>query len=142
MLFHCDIIGPDPDAFKLSFKKCFDLAKEKSSKQVSIVVEEKSQFLEGTVFNEILGEDFVKAIVNNPITIEGIDFEVLSEKTLYESSDDHPFLACNISFKLVSKLISWYAKSDLVYLPWQEDDLPPYFKKYESVEIFKRDFDS
>jgi hypothetical protein len=126
MLYHSNSTGPDVQAFKDAFKKCHQLALV-SNKEMKITVHTKNQ-LEGNVIEDALGKDFVKALLNKSVPIQGVTIHLETERKQINTS--MVVLAPHISFKYLEKIIENNTKSDIVYLPWAEEELKEYLKKY------------
>ena len=132
MLYHSISTGPDVQAVKDGFKKCHQLALA-SSKKMKICIHTKDQ-LKGSSIEDALGEKFVKALLKGPKPIQGVT--ILLETERKENDTPMVVFAPHISSEYLYKIIFKNAQSDVVYLPWMDEELQNYLKKHpDSIQI-------
>lgn len=126
MLYHSNSIGPDPKVFKIAFLKSLGLALA-SNKEMKICVHTKNQ-LKASIIVDALGDKFVKNLLKGDILVQGVTIKLETEKIIIGSQ--MVILAPHINPKYLEKLIDKNGNADVVYIPWTQNELDEYLKKY------------
>lgn len=134
MYFHTTKPGPWIDDFQTALVKAVVLAQENGTNEVAIAVHQKGN-LTG-VIEEAIGEAAVKQLLKPAgyIDFEGVRLFVITEKI--RSGFRHGVIvAAHVSTKFMEKLTADYRTTDVVYVPWQPDELTAYLQKHTSTPL-------
>ena len=134
MFFHTTRPGPWIDDFQTALAKAIMLAQENGTNEVAIAVHQKGNL--AGVIEESIGEAAVKELLKpaGHLDFEGVRIFVITEKI--RSGFRHGVIvAAHVSTKLMDKLITDYRTTDVVYVPWQPDELSAYIQKHASMPL-------
>ncbi|RYV00649.1 hypothetical protein SOPP22_17745 [Shewanella sp. OPT22] len=133
MKYHVNSTGPSKDGFTQGLRKALKLSMDNETKEVALAVHGK-QNLSG-IIEDILGVDFVKAMnKHGSVSTQGITIYLLTERITSKFSKGI-ILACHPSGKFLSKLSNDYRATDIIYVPWAQEEYDKYLENYDSVEI-------
>lgn len=125
MQYHTNSTGPDVTAFRNALAKAVSLATSSGVNEIIFLVH-TLQMLEGSVFEEVLGERFVAAFAKNKVgAVSGVRTHLETEK-IQSACDRAVMFAPFVSSKLLAKVIGDYRSADVVYVPWAPEELAAY----------------
>lgn len=133
MYYHTNSMGPDIDALKAGFKKCGDLAQKRGVTQAGLAVPIKST-LDG-VISGVLGDEAVGLLQRNRVLdLNGFYIHLITKRVTPRRFSG-PVLAVYTTIEqIVTIANSSYCKG-LIYVPWAEDELGQFCRRYQSEEI-------
>lgn len=118
--FYAPKAGPDPEALKRAFLKCGELALAGQHTVINIAVPAKGN-LQG-VMEKVLTEDGVRLLGrDNQLVLGEVTLHLVTKKL--PLAYPGPVLAAWTSMDHVKSLAQAYQATDMVYLPWLDEEL-------------------
>ncbi len=118
--FHAAKAAPDPDALKLAFQKCGELATAGQHTNITIAVPAKGN-LRG-IIDTVLGDAAVDELLrNNTLPLGPITLHVATKQIPVRHLG--PVLAAWTKLDHVTVIDQSGYATDIVYLPWLDDEL-------------------
>lgn len=126
MNYHTNTHGPSEAGFKVGFLKAISLAESNGTNQV-LLLTHSLQNLNG-VISSVLGKDDVKAFEKNRIAQSGSVTIYLETERINSIFSKGAIFAPFVSHTLLAKATGDYRATDVVYIPWAEEELQSYVK--------------
>jgi hypothetical protein len=132
MRFYSVSTGPDPDALKAGFWQCGQLAVAGQHAHVTLAVPQKSN-LDG-VISALLGDEPVRLLQRDKqINLgAGLTMHLVTKRIALRHRG--PVLAAYATLDQIKDLARSHYATDLIYLPWQEDELPAFQKLFPDAQ--------
>ena len=128
MIFYSLSTGPDVNALRAAFKKCGEVVQSKNLKETGIIVPQKSNL--DDIIQDILGESTIKHLSkDNEVDLNGVAIKLFT-KLMMPKSFTGPILAAYIDTKCFSELIKACPESDIVFVPWTEDEKDEFIRRW------------
>jgi len=135
MQFHTDSAGPDAAAFRSGFDRAIAEAVRTGLNEIILLVHTLQMF-QGGVFEEVLGQRFVDALVKNKVTgVGGVRVHLETERMKSQAIAAVVF-APFIAEKLLARTLADHRTAALIYVPWAPEERSSYIQRYPaSVQI-------
>jgi hypothetical protein len=133
MYYHSTSAGSDEDSLRVAFKKCGELAQKGGYSQVGLAVPTKGN-LDG-IISDVIGED--AAIIlqrKNILDLKGMTIHIITEQVKPKSFKG-PILAAFTGVDLIKKMVRAGYASDIIFVPWLDEELAEYLILYASQEL-------
>lgn len=129
--FHAAKAGPDPDALKLAFRKCGELATTGQHSSITIAVPAKGN-LQG-IMDDVLGEKAVAVLLrDNVLPLDATLTLHLATKQI-PVRNRGPVLAAWTKIDHVTVIDQSGYATDIIYLPWLDDELAAFKTLFPSA---------
>ena len=134
--FHTHSVGPDEAALRAAFLQCSALMQQRHGATIGLAVHNKGN-LDGVV-RTVFGDSVVKALDrDNKLERKGITIHLLTEKIQLRKLEG-PVVAAFVDPHKLDKIVSSAGVTDIVFVPWAEEELPIYLAAHPtSQEIFR-----
>lgn len=129
--YHVPKAGPDPGALKRAFLKCGGLATAGGHKAINLAVPAKGN-VQGLI-EDLLGEEATRLLLRNNCLPLGVVTIQLVTKRLPLSCQG-PVLAAWTDIDQLKDVARSPWVTDVVYVPWIEDELTEFKKLYPNAE--------
>ncbi len=125
--------GPDENALRLAFKKCGELAEKGGYSQVALAIPTKGN-LDGLI-SKVIGEDATSLLQrNNKLDLKGLTVHLITER-ITPRNFRGPVLAAYTTLGHLKELMKSRCATDIVFVPWAEEELTTYLLFCKSQEI-------
>ncbi|WP_198674909.1 hypothetical protein [Rhodoferax ferrireducens] len=134
--FHTHSVGPDEAALRAAFLQCSALMQQRHGATMGLAVHNKSN-LDGVV-RTVFGDSVVKVLDrDNKLDLKGITIHLLTEKIQLRKLEG-PVVAAFVNPHKLDKIVSSAGVTDIVFVPWAEEELPIYLAAHpSSQEIYR-----
>ncbi|MHB1056682.1 MAG: hypothetical protein ACYC0F_02220 [Rhodanobacter sp.] len=111
--------GPDPEALRRAFQICGGLATVGKCDVINIAVPAKGN-LQGLI-EDLIGEKAARILArDNALSLGSLTLHLVTRRV--PLSYQGPVLAAWTDMKQVKEIAQSYRATDLIYLPWQDDE--------------------
>jgi hypothetical protein len=122
--FHTNSAGPDEAALRAAFIQCGALLQRRGCTAMALAVPGKSNL--GGVVRNVFGDDVIRVLDrDNRLDLKGITIQLLTERIQVRKLEG-PVVAAYISPAKLDKVVSCSGVTDIVFVPWTEDELQAY----------------
>jgi hypothetical protein len=133
MMYHTNSSGPDMIALKAAFKKCGELSQKGKHLQVGLAVPTKGNLY--GIISDVIGEDATTILQRkNKLDLKGITIHLITDR-IKPKSFRGPVLAAYTTIDLIKKMVRAGYATDIVFVPWLEEELAVYLSLYDSQEF-------
>lgn len=133
MNYHTNVTGPDENTLRAAFKKCRELAQKGKYSQVGLAVPAKGN-LDG-IISDVIGDNATNILQReNKLDLKGITVHLITER-IKPKSFRGPVLAVYITNDLIKKMVRAGYATDIVFVPWLDEELAEYLSLYDSQEF-------
>jgi len=130
MYFYNPIFGDANAALRNAFHLCGKLAVEGRYADITLAVPGKTN-LDGMI-SEFIGEQATRSLQrDNKLDLHGLTLNLATQRIAVRHRG--PVLAAFVSIKYIRVLAKSHYVTDLVYIPWQEDELPAFRKLFSDA---------
>jgi hypothetical protein len=129
--YHAPQAGPDPEALKRAFLKCGELATAGGHKAINLAVPAKGN-VQGLI-EDFLGEEATRLLLRDsrlPLSVVTIRLVTKRLPLSYQG----PVLAAWTDIDQLKGLARSHLATDMVYVPWIEDELTEFKNLYPNAE--------
>lgn len=128
MIYYTPSTGPDIDALRDSFKKIGEIVQAKKLTETAILVPQKSNL--GGIIQDLLGESTVKCLLkSHQVDLDGLLMRLFTGRRMPRFFNG-PIIAAYIDIKSFSELIKACPTSDIVFVPWTEDERDEFIRRW------------
>lgn len=133
---HTASIGADENALRRAFQHCGTLLQARGSTVMGLAVHSKNS-LDGVV-RDVFGADVIRVLDrDNKLDLKGVTLHLLTEKIQVRKLEG-PVLAAFVNPDKLDKIVACAGVTDVVFVPWAEEELGAYLIKHpSSTEIFR-----
>lgn len=129
--YHAPQAGGDPEALKRAFLKCGELATAGGHKAINLAVPTKGN-VQG-IIEDLLGEEATRLLLrDNRLPLGVVTIHLVTKRLALNYQG--PVLAAWTDIDQVKGLARSHLVTDVVYVPWVEDELTEFKKLHPNAK--------